>query len=105
MVKLSSSGFLLSNLLYSLMALLCRPFFHPSMADNIIVFRCSSVIYPHLLLSPSHWPKLFVHVFNEESEWDTSLGFLCERFSKRVENNNHSRIIYRNDNIARLVKT
>ena len=25
------------------------------MADNIIAFRCSSVIYPHLLLSPSHF--------------------------------------------------
>ena len=23
------------------------------MADNVIVFQCSSVIYPHLLLSPS----------------------------------------------------
>ena len=25
------------------------------MADNVIAFRCSSVIYPHLLLSPSHF--------------------------------------------------
>ena len=25
------------------------------MADNVITFRCSSVIYPHLLLSPSHF--------------------------------------------------
>ena len=32
-------------------------------------------------------------------------GILRERFSKSVENNNYSRIIYRNDNIARLVKT
>ena len=36
---------------------------------------------------------------------DASLGFLRERFSKSIENNNHSRIIYRNDDIARLVKT
>ena len=33
------------------------------------------------------------------------MGFLRERFSKSVENDNYSRIIYRNDNIARLVKT
>ena len=25
------------------------------MADNVIAFRCSSVIYPHLLLSLSHF--------------------------------------------------
>ena len=31
--------------------------------------------------------------------------FLPERFSKSMENNNHSRIIYRNDNIASPVKT
>ena len=31
------------------------------------------------------------------------MGFLRERFSKSIEDNNHSRIIYRNDNIARLV--
>ena len=37
------------------MVLLNRPFFHLSMADNVIAFRCSSVIYPHLLLSPSHF--------------------------------------------------
>ena len=33
------------------------------------------------------------------------MGFLRERFSKSVENNNYIRIIYRNDNVARLVKT
>ena len=52
---LASSGFLLSNWLNSLMVLSSRPFFHPSMADNVIVFRCSSVIYPRLLLSPCHF--------------------------------------------------
>ena len=30
------------------------------------------------------------------------LGFLPERFSESIENNNHSRIIYRNENIERL---
>ena len=30
-------------------------FFHLSMADNVIAFRCSSVIYPHLMLSPSYF--------------------------------------------------
>ena len=39
----NSSGFLLSN---SWMALLNRPCFHLSMADNVIAFQCSSVIYP-----------------------------------------------------------
>ena len=51
----SSSCFLLSNRLNSLMVLLNQPFFHLSMADNVVAFRCSSVIYPHLLLSPSHF--------------------------------------------------
>ena len=37
------------------MVLLNRPFFHLSMADNVIASRCSFVIYPHLLLSPSHF--------------------------------------------------
>ena len=32
------------------------------------------------------------------------MGFLPKRFSKSIENNNHSRIIYRNGNIAELVK-
>ena len=34
-----------------------------------------------------------------------SLGFLRERFSKSTEESNHSRIIYRNDIIARLIET
>ena len=29
--------------------------FHPFVADNVIAFRCSSVIYPHLSLSPAHF--------------------------------------------------
>ena len=39
------------------MVLLNRKFSHLSMADNVIAFRCSSVIYPYLLLSPSHFQK------------------------------------------------
>ena len=39
----SSSGYLLSD---------C------SMADSVIAFRCSSVIYSHLLLSPSYFTPL-----------------------------------------------
>ena len=54
-----SSGFLLSNWLNSLIVLSSRQFFHPSMADNIIAFRCSSVMFrchvPQLLLSQSHF--------------------------------------------------
>ena len=34
------------------MVILSRPF---SAADNVIAFRCSFVIYPNLLLSPSHF--------------------------------------------------
>ena len=30
-------------------------FFYSSMADNVIAFRCSSVIYLHLVLSPFHF--------------------------------------------------
>ena len=39
------------------MVLLNRSFFHLSMADNVIAFRCSSVIYTahNLLLSPPHF--------------------------------------------------
>ena len=33
------------------------------------------------------------------------MGFLRERFSKGIQNNNHSRIIFHNDYITRLVKT
>ena len=51
------------------------------------------------------FPILFVHIFNRESQWDTSLGFLGERLSKNIKNTDHRRIIYRNDNIARPVKT
>ena len=36
---------------------------------------------------------------------DASFGFLRQRLSKSIENNNDSRIIYRNDDIAKLVKT
>ena len=51
----SSSGFLSSICLFSLMVLLNRPFFHLSMADNVIAFRCSSIIYPRPMLPPSHF--------------------------------------------------
>ena len=64
------------------------------MADNAITFRCLSVIYPHLLLSPSHFHNS-LFTFSRE-------GFLPERFSESIGNNNHRRIIYRDDNIARL---
>ena len=37
------------------MVLLNWPFLHLSMADKVIAFRFSSVIYPHLLLSLSHF--------------------------------------------------
>ena len=75
------------------------------MADNVIAFRCSSVIYPHLLLSPSHFQNSLSMFSTERELMDASLGFLPERFSKGIENNNSSRIVYRNDKIARLVKT
>ena len=102
---LSSSGFLLSDWLNFLMVLLNRPFSHFSHGWQryfISMFIC--YIPPSTAFTFS-FPKLFVHVFNRESYWDTSLGFLPERFSKSIENNNHSRMIYRNDNITRLGKT
>ena len=74
------------------------------MADNVIAFRCSSVIYPHILLSPLHFQNSLSTSSVEKVNGDTSLGFLRERFSKSIENNNRGQIIYHNDNIARLVK-
>ena len=75
------------------------------MAHNVIACRSSSVIYPHLPLSPSHFQNSVSTFSIERVNEIPVLGFLRERFSKSVENNNHSRIIYRNDNIARLGKT
>ena len=71
------------------------------MADNVIAFRRSSVISA----STFTFPKLFVRVFNRESKWDASLGFLRNDFRRALKINNHSRIIHRNDDIARLVRT
>ena len=93
-LRLRSSGFLSPNWLNSLMVLLNRLFFHLSMADNVIVLMLIWYV-PLPTAFTISFPKLFVHVFNRESQWDTSLGFLRERFSKSIENNNHSRIIYR----------
>ena len=45
-LRLKLTWLLLSNWLNSLMVLLNRPFFHPSMSYNVITFRCLSVIYP-----------------------------------------------------------
>ena len=49
-------------------------FFHPSMADNAIACRSSSVMYPHLPLSPSHFQNSLstfsIERFNEIPLWD-----------------------------------
>ena len=49
-------------------------FLHPSMADNVIACRCSSVIYPHLPLSPSHFQNSLstfsIMRVNEIPLWD-----------------------------------
>ena len=49
-------------------------FLHPSMADNVIACRCSSVIYPHLPFSPSHFQNSFstflIERVNEIPLWD-----------------------------------
>ena len=49
-------------------------FLHPSMADNVISCRCSSVIYPHLPLSPSHFQNslstFLIERVNEIPLWD-----------------------------------
>ena len=56
------------------MVLLSRPFFHLSVADEVIAFRCSSVIYPPLLLSPSHFQNSLstfsIERVNGMSLWD-----------------------------------
>ena len=75
------------------------------MADNVIAFRCPSVICPNLMLSSSHIQNSLSTFSIERVNGDASLGFPRGRLSKSIENNNHSRIIYRNDDIARLVKT
>ena len=71
-----------------------RPFFHLSMARNVIAFRCSSVIYPHLRFSPSHFQNssstFSIERVNRIPLWDfyaSDLQRAC------IENNNHSRII------------
>ena len=101
----SSSVYLLSNWLNSLMVLLNRPFSRLSMPDNVIAFRCSSVIYPHLLLSPSHFQNSLSTFSIERVNGIPLSDFYPSDFQRALKNNNHSRIIYRNDNIARLVKT
>ena len=79
-------------------------FLHPSMADNVIACRCSSVIYPHLPLSPSHFQNA-LSTFSIERVNEIPLWDFCTSDFQSVENNNYSRIMYRNDNIARPVKT
>ena len=74
------------------------------MADNVIACRCSSVIYSNLPLSPSHFQNS-LSTFSIERVNEIPLWDFCASDSQSVENNNYSRIIYRNDNIARLVKT
>ena len=101
----SSSGFLLSNCLLSLMVLLSRPSF-PSLHG----WQCYCISMFICYILPSNaftfaFPKLFVHIFNRESLWDAFWDFCASDFSKSIGNNNHSRIIYCNDDTARLVKT
>ena len=49
-------------------------FLHPSMADYVIACRCSSVIYPHLPLSLSHFQNSLstfsIERVNEIPIWD-----------------------------------
>ena len=58
-------------------------FFHPSVADNVIACRSSSVIYPNLPLSQSHFQtSLFsfsIERVNEIPLWD-----FCESDFQRV---------------------
>ena len=75
------------------------------------LFLLDAILYLRYKLGPDLHQKgslCFVSA-NEQHDSTTltgySLGFLLKRFSKSIENNNHSRIIYRNDNIAKLVKT
>ena len=76
------------------------------MADNAIACQSSSVMYPHLPLSPYHFQNS-LSTFSIERVNEIPLWDFCASDFLRVlnENNNYSRIIYRNDNIARLVQT
>ena len=86
------------------MVLLNRPFFHLSMSDNVIAFRCSSIIYPSLMLSPSYFQNS-LSMFSVERVNGCFFGISEGAIFKSIENNNYSWIIYGNDDIARLVKT
>ena len=75
------------------------------MAGNVIACRSSPVIHPHLLLSPSHFQNsLFtfsIERVNEIPLWD-----FCESdFQRVLKIIIIAELIYRNDNISRLVKT
>ena len=58
-------------------------FFHLSMADNVIASRCSAVIYPHLLLSPSHFQNS-LSTFSIERVNGVPLWDICERNFQRA---------------------
>ena len=58
-------------------------FFHPSMADNAIACRSSSVIYPHLPLSPSHFQNS-LSTFSIERVNEIPLWDFCESDLQRV---------------------
>ena len=58
-------------------------FFHPSMADNVIACRSSSVIYPHLPLSPSHFQNS-LSTFSIERVNEIPLWDFCESDLQRV---------------------
>ena len=76
------------------------------MADNVIAFRCSSVICPHLLLSPSHFQNSLstfsIDRVNRIALWD----FYPSDFQRGLKIIIIAELfIVRNDNIARLVET
>ena len=71
------------------------------MADNVIAF--SFVIYTHLLFSPFHFQNS-LSTFSIERVNGIPNGISTRAIFKEHLDNNHRRIIYRNDNIARLVK-
>ena len=58
-------------------------FLHPSMADNVIAYRCSSVIYPQLPLSPSHFQNS-LSMFSIERVNEIPLWDFCESDFQRV---------------------
>ena len=55
------------------------------MADNVIAFQCSSVIYPHLLLSSSHFQNSLSAFSIERVNGIPLLDFFASDFQRALK--------------------